>query len=911
MESHVAKHQWLETLERFAFSPDRAAVVSSLIPGRFLHLFFSALQAIEAGDTAEARALIATLREAAGLKPTSADPASPSPAPLRKSALKSLDASPKLSSVTADAAFLGPGGLVRLIQELELRLAVALWDSGDRESCVDIIKKELNVTLNTALPAAIAAAPAAPATVPAFDVTIEDAEGAVAAVAPAVAPATATTGSEAPGVGAATAAGGGSGGVSGDSAAGGASALSSFPSTLPPEFADHLSLLELTWQKHGWQGLKEGGVAPVLARLLAKGEAEGQGGGSGGGFGGASGRGVGVGALVGQATGGGMEERMGDCKEEDEGGWRGGWDTQHQHVYPSIPSHQHQHVYPSIPSHQHQHVYPSIPSHQHQHVYSSIPSHQHQHVYPSIPSHQHQHVYFSIPSHQHQHVYPSIPSHQHQHVYSSIPSHQHQHVYPSIPSHQHQHVYPSIPSHQHQHVYPSIPSHQHQHVYPSIPSHQHQHVYPSIPSHQHQHVYPSIPSHQHQHVYPSIPSHQHQHVYPSIPSHQHQHVYPSIPSHQHQHVYPSIPSHQHQHVYPSIPSLAAAAHHPLCPCLHVRHPSLPQIEDAVAWELQRLERDEPDAFSRLSLPILQILTPPQLQSLAARFPSLATHPRMLALQAIQMLPRGMSLDTSAPTPESVDQILSYLDRIQPLLTSDHLKAKLLFARLTLSLVHGQADAALLLAFLSIIHNGPYGVFPPAKPHEEEAFAYFPLFASCPSPSDVKELVAQLFRNLFSSPSFSSSLTSPPSSSSSAPTSITSRSMFHSTPATSASATEASSAQFPFAPDSPEAAALVERAMHTWQPLIKQGKLDWSYVALLLAESRLCCGDDPYYPVWVHLYLTSYQRQHAPDNLTAGSSALAELTGRCQLDFADHNRRVWRAADSVHLDVIVKNVPVLA
>ncbi|CAI5476197.1 unnamed protein product [Closterium sp. Yama58-4] len=677
-------------------SPDRAAVVSSLIPGRFLHLFFSALQAIEAGDTAEARALIATLREAAGLKPASADPASSSPAPPRKSALKSLDVSPKLSSVTADAAFLGPGGLVRLIQELELRLAVALWDSGDRDSCVEIIKKELNVTLNTALPASIATAPAVPPTVPSFDVTIEDAEGAVAAVAPAVAPATAVAGSETPGVAAAaTAAGGGSGGLSGDSGTGGASALSSFPSTLPPEFADHLSLLELTWQQHGWQGLKEGGLAPVLARLLAKEEAEGQGGGSGGGFGGASGRGVGVGALVGQAT-----------------GWVGGavgWIKGKGGVWKKTEGSQ------------------------------------------KVP------FWLREPSDK-----------------------------------------------------------------------------------------------------------------------------------------------------KSLQQLL----------MHVRCPSLPRLEDAVAWELQRLERDEPDAFSRLSLPILHILTPPQLQSLAARFPSIATHPRMLALRAIQMLPRGMSLDTSAPTPESVDQILSYLDRIQPLLTSDHLRAKLLFARLTLSLVHGQADAALLLAFLSIIHNGPYGVFPPAKPHEEEAFAYFPLFASCPSPSDVKELVAQLFRNLFSSPSFSSSLASPASSSSSAPqfalpTSITSRPTFHSTPATSASAAVASSAQFPFAADSPEAAALVERAMHTWQPLIGQGKLDWSYVALLLAESRLCCADDPYYPVWLHLYLTSYQRQHAPDNPTAGSSALAELTGRCQLDFAAHNRRVWRAADSVHLDVIVKNVPVLA
>ncbi|CAI5490488.1 unnamed protein product [Closterium sp. Naga37s-1] len=200
--------------------------------------------------------------------------------------------------------------------------------------------------------------------------------------------------------------------------------------------------------------------------------------------------------------------------------------------------------------------------------------------------------------------------------------------------------------------------------------------------------------------------------------------------------------------------------------MHVRHPSLPRQDDAVAWELQRLERDESDAFSRLrsSLPPSYSLLPP------------ASHPLPpMALRAIQILPRGMSVDTSAPTPESVDQILShalsapfipllpptsyldhiqalltgdhlkakllfalltlspvhgqadnftiptptsYLDDIQPLLTSDHLKAKLLFARLTLSLVHGQADAALLLAFLSLIQNGPYGVFPTARYKQE-------------------------------------------------------------------------------------------------------------------------------------------------------------------------------------------------
>ncbi|GJP40006.1 hypothetical protein CLOM_g24306 [Closterium sp. NIES-68] len=632
MESHVAKHQWLETLERFAFAHDRAAVVESLTAGSFRHLFFSALQAIEAGDTAEARALLTTLRDAAGLP--SPPPPPPPGSPFRASPRESPLAAPKLSSVSVDAAFLGPGSLVRLIQELELRLAVALWDSGDRDACVDIIKKELSVTLNTTPPAIVAAPSAAPVTVPSFDETIEDAEGAVTPVAPTAAAVTAA------GEGSGGASGGENIGVGADSGAGGTSALSSFPSALPPQFADHLSLLELTWQQHGWGGLKEGGLAPVLG---------------------------------------------------GEGAQKVPFWTREAMDKKSLQQ--------------------------------------------------------------------------------------------------------------------------------------------------------------------------------------------------------------------------------LLKC--VRRPSLPHLVDAVAWELQRLERDEPDAFNRLSLPILQILTPPQLHSLAARFPSLAAHPHLLALQAIQMLPRGMSLDSSAPSPESIDQILSYLDQIQPLLTSDYCKAKLLFARLTLHLFQGKADPSLLLAFLSLIHKGPYSVFPPARPHEE-AFVHVPLFATHPSPSDVKEVVAQQLRIIFSAPSFSSSLSSASSASSSSSSSSphSFRLPLGSPTATSAAATSAeaaagASAQFPFAPDSREAAALVERALHTWQPLIGQGKLEWSYVALLLAESQLCCGDDPYYPVWVHLYLTAYQTQHAPNNPTAASRALAELTGRCQLDFAAHNRRVWRVADSVHLDVVVKNVPVLA
>eukprot|EP00897_Mesotaenium_endlicherianum_P009743 jgi/Mesen1/8798/ME000528S08188 len=117
-------------------------------------------------------------------------------------------------------------------------------------------------------------------------------------------------------------------------------------------------------------------------------------------------------------------------------------------------------------------------------------------------------------------------------------------------------------------------------------------------------------------------------------------------------------------------------------------------------------------------------------------------------------------------------------------------------------------------------------------------------------------------------------------------------------------------------DAMSATSAEEAALATWRPLMESGRLEWAYVARLLAEARLLSGQGNARE-WFGLLQSA--TSGSSDNgaggggrrIAAPDESVAErLVARVDIAFAPSNPRVWAPQEEVCLDVFLKNVPSL-